>query len=184
MQSINQHADAVKDLQCLGDVTKNMDEIEAAATRFLLAVYGMPQCQNLTEARVLSWERKMGRNVLEPPKLKTLPPTQIAFRENVKRAHLAAATMKFSHNPDPPPLTSTDYGWYKPDGFDILLPIITPEGTKMAPEALIKLIKCGCKSAEPCSTNHCTCRKTNLKCTFLCFCHGCGECRNAPPTTE
>ena len=36
--------------------------------------------------------------------LKSLPPCQIAFRENVKRSHLATATMKFSLSQDPPPL--------------------------------------------------------------------------------
>ena len=50
MQALEKGHGPVKDLQCLGDVTKSIDEIEAAATRFLLAVYGMPQCQNLTEA--------------------------------------------------------------------------------------------------------------------------------------
>ena len=97
------HADVVKDLQCLGDVTKSMNEIEEAATRFILAEYGMSHCQTLTEARVISWKRKMERNVLEPPKLKSLPPTLAAFQENVKRAPLAVATMKYSFNPYPHP---------------------------------------------------------------------------------
>ena len=48
MQALEKGHGPVKNLQCLGDVTKSIDEIEAAATRFLLAVYGMPQCQNLT----------------------------------------------------------------------------------------------------------------------------------------
>ena len=60
--------------------------------------------------------------------LKSLPPTQIAFRGNVKRAHLATATMKFSLSLDPPPLVNTDPGWYPPD-YDILLPVVTLDGS-------------------------------------------------------
>ena len=176
--------EVVKNLQCLGDITKDLREVEEAASNFMLAVYGFSQCSSLTEARVLSWQRKMRRNVLEPPKLKSLPPTQPTFNENVKRAHLAAAVMKHSLQPDPPPLVTTDCGWYKSEGFEVILPVSIPEGTAMAPEALIKLIKCGCKSADPCSKNHCTCRKTGLKCTFLCLCHASDDCRNAPVESE
>ena len=57
MQALEKGHGPVKNLQCLGDVTKSIDEIEAAATRFLLAVYGMPQCQNLTEySHGRNWE--------------------------------------------------------------------------------------------------------------------------------
>ena len=112
-------------------------------------------------------EKKMARNVLEPPKLKSLPPTEVLFRQNVLRAHLAAATMKVCLNPDPPQLITTEFGWYLPEGFDILLPRVTPEGTKMAPDALIKVIKCQCKTDTPCRTKQYTYRKHTLKCTFL-----------------
>ena len=77
----------------------------------------------------------MARNVLEPPKLKSLPPTEIPFRQNVLRAHIVAVIMKGSLNPDPPALSPTDHGRYSPAGHDILLPKVTPEGTKMAPGA-------------------------------------------------
>ena len=122
----------------------------------------------------------MGRIVLEPPKLKSLPPTVAAFQQNVLRAHLAAAIMKGSLNPDPPPLSPNDYGWYTPTGHDMLLPQVTPEGTIMASSALIKLIICGCKNTEPCSTKHCSCNKHSLKCTFLCHCRASDNCKNMP----
>ena len=74
----------------------------------------------------------MARNVLEPPKLKSFSPTEIQYRQNVLRVHLAAATMKGCLNPDPPQLITTEFGWYQLEGFDILLPRVTPEGTNMA----------------------------------------------------
>ena len=76
----------------------------------------------------------MALNVLEPPKLKSLPPTEVLFRQNVLRVHLAAATMKVCLNPDPPQLITTEFGWYSPEEFDIFLPKVNPEGTKMAPD--------------------------------------------------
>ena len=77
------------------------EDIQRASSKFILSCYGLSACADLTEARVRSWERKMGRNVLEPPKLKSLPPTVEAFNQNVQRAHLAASIMKGSLNPDP-----------------------------------------------------------------------------------
>ena len=75
--------------------------------------------------------------------------------------------MKVCLNPDPPQLITTEFGWYSPEGFDILLPRVTPEGTKMAPDVLIKVIECQCKTDTPCRTKQCICRKHTLKCTFL-----------------
>ena len=162
----------------MGDITKDVDTIQKACSWFLLQCYHLPECLDLNEARVRSWEKKMARNVLEPPKLKSLPPTEVSFRQNVLRAHLAAATMTGSLNPDPPQLITTEFGWYLPEGFDILLPRVTPEGTKMAPDVLIKVIECQCKTYTPCRTKQCICRKHTLKCTFLCKCRSTDICNN------
>ena len=122
----------------------------------------------------------MARNALEPPKLCSLPPTDVSFNQNILRAHLAAAIMKSSLRPDPPNLNPEQYGWHCPDGFELLLPVVTPEGTVMAPPALIKLVKCGCKSQSPCFSNRCTCKQNSLRCTFLCICHNGENCNNKP----
>ena len=88
----------------------------------------------------------MQKNSLEAPKLCSLPPTEAAFRENVLRAHYAAAIMKSSLNPDPPTLSPTKHGWYLAEDFHILLPKMMPSDTSIAPNALIKLIKYSCSS--------------------------------------
>lgn len=47
-----------------------------------------------------------------------------------------------------------------------------PAGVALAPEELLKLIKCNCKSELPCSNNRCGCRKTGIGCTVFCVCQG------------
>ena len=65
--------------------------VEAQA--FIWACYNMSDCESLNTARVKVWNNKMRRNALEPPKLSSLPPTELAFRENALRGHLAASIM-------------------------------------------------------------------------------------------
>ena len=47
---------------------------------------------------------------------------------------------------------------------------------KPAPVAVLKLIKCGCKTS---CKGHCSCKKNNLPCTALCKCHN-SDCSNPP----
>ena len=49
------------------------------------------------------------------PKLKSLPPTNEAFQEHVKRAHHhhKVAVWKSAINQEPPNLNPTEYGWIK-----------------------------------------------------------------------
>ena len=174
------YKEIISELKVLGDSTYNISLVQKAATDTTLCHYGLSQCSTLSEARVILWERKMARNAFEPPKLCSLPPTDTSFKENVLRAHLAAAIMKRSLDSDPPNLNPEQYWWYTPEGFDFLLPVVTPEGTDMAPPALIKLVKCGCKSQSPCSNNKCSCKQNSLRCTFLCICHNGDNCNNKP----
>ena len=95
------------DLQVVGDTSLAQAEyykLFDAARKFILKCYNLVNCKTLHEARVVAWEKKMRNNSLIPPKLCAVPPTEMAFRENVLRAHLAAAVMKNSLSPDPPPL--------------------------------------------------------------------------------
>ena len=99
------YKEIISELKVLGDSTYNISLVQKAATDTTLCHYGLSQCSTLSEARVISWERKMARNGLEPPKLCSLPPTDTSFKENVLRAHLAAAIMKSSLDSDPLTLT-------------------------------------------------------------------------------
>ena len=174
------YKETISQLKCLGDISADLNAIHKAAVETTLCHYGMSRFQTLCEARVVSWERKMARNALEPPKLCSLPPTDISFQQNVLRAHLAAAYMKSSLDPDPPNIDPETCGWHSPDGYNFFLPVVTPEGTVMAPPALIKQVKCGCKAQTPCSTNRCSCKQNSLSCTFLCNYHNGENCNNQP----
>lgn len=148
------------------------------ARDFILACYKMSDCDSLDSARVKMWQNKMRRNALDPPKLCSLPPTEIAFRENALRAHLAVVTWRDCLNTDAPVLDPTEHGWYHPEGSTMLLPTVVPPGTPLAPDDLLKVIKCGCCSDKPCATKRCSCKSSGLSCTSFCHCRGQGDCWN------
>jgi hypothetical protein len=150
----------------------------AEARAFILACYNMRDCASLNMARVQVWKNKMKRNSIEPPKLCSLPPTEAAFRENVLRAHMAVAVWRDCLKRDPPALHPTDHGWYHPEGSTMLFPTIVPQATPLAPADLLKLIKCGCCSDNPCSSKRCSCKANGLGCTLFCHCKGEEDCKN------
>ena len=51
-----------------------------------------------------------------------------------------------------------------------------PKGACLAPEELLKLIKCTCHCELPCSAHKCGCRRTGIACTGFCGCHNDGQC--------
>ena len=148
------------------------------ATAFILACYHLSGRMTLTEARVDAWKTKMRKTALEPPKLCSLPPTTPAFRENALRAHYQLAVWRDALHQSPPSLTATDHGWSRVEGHANITPTIVPLGTPLAPMELLKVIKCGCDSNKPCSTNRCGCKAHVMKCTFFCVCRGGDACSN------
>ena len=75
-------------------------------------------------------------------------------------------------------LPPTEWGWeLKENG--ILWPIYTTK--PLAPEDLLKIIKCGCKG--DCNTNRCVCYKNGLSCSDICqTCRGI-SCSNGESAT-
>ena len=51
------------------------------------------------------------KNVTKAPELKSPPPTQEAFEENVKQAHIQTAIWKSALNSEPPALDPVEFGW-------------------------------------------------------------------------
>ena len=47
----------------------------------------------------------------------------------------------------------------------------------------LELLRCGCSTGEPCSSQRCGCNSGHLPCTFFCNCHGGSNCQN-PYNTE
>ena len=107
------------------------------------------------------------RGVISP---EDFPPSVGAAEQHALRAYLQISDWVLL---TPKSLDPLSFGWklienkYIPTGF--LGPI--------APEGLLKLISCGCKSG--CSNDRCSCVKSNLRCLSACS-TCCGvTCENA-----
>ena len=164
-------------LSHLGAEGKCLQEVLSQCTEFILACYSQSKCQTMNEARHRAWASKVSRSTASAPKLPSLPPTDEAFCPNVAPAHFQVYLWKQALNPHPSHLRPTDVGWEVDQNSGDLCPVTVAEGVALAPEELLKLMKCGCKSEMPCSTQWCGCRSSGIVCSIFC---GCQEdaCRN------
>ena len=147
------------------------------ATLFMTACYGQ-KCDTMSNARLTAWAAKTDKGQVSTPRLCSLPPTTEAFVENVKRAHYQASIWRSAKEEDPPELDVEKYGWKKDDVNRSLVPTTIPEAVNLAPDSVLKLIRCGCQSGTSCNSSRCGCRSANLSCTVFCACHD-GGCCNA-----
>jgi len=157
-------------LNLLGAPGHSMESVIQQATSFLSACYGQTDCSTMSETRLKVWLSQTGKGS-STPKLCTLPPTTEAFKENVKRAHYQALVWRSLEAQNPPELDSTEYGWVKDDQNKSLQPVTLPDEVQLAPEMVLRLIKCGCHSTTPCSSRACSCNSANMKCTIFCACY-------------
>ena len=162
----------------LGNTDVPLVDVLEQATAFTLACYGQSKCKSLTEARQKVWTSKVGRSLASAPKLASLPPTTEAFKENVARAHLQIAIWKSSLQQSPPALDPVKYGWCRDAVSKSLTPLTVPDDVSLAPQELLKLIRCSCGGDAPCRTQRCSCNSTNLSCTVFCSCQGGPSCSN------
>ena len=165
-------------LNMIGDVASDLPDAIHQATQFVLACYGQPECGSMTDARHKVWSSKVKRSIAGAPKLQSLPPTDEAFRENVARAHLQVAIWRNAHGHDPPPLDPLQYGWIKEECTNSVVPRGVPEDVALAPNDILKLIKCSCDSVVPCKSKRCSCQIANMACTMFCICQGGKSCYN------
>lgn len=99
-----------------------------------------------------------------------LPPTLGTLIPHTCRAHYMTLVWKSSNKPCTQFPSPTKYYWELKD--DQLRPVYCINAP--APEALLELHKCNCKTG--CKTKSCGCRKNQLACTDMC---GCGDiCQN------
>ena len=148
------------------------------AAKFILACYNMTEKKDLTEARIETWKLKMRERTLEPPKLSSLSPTNVAFRENALRAHHQLIKWRNSLKTTTPMLDPTLHGWKRVERRNTLVPTMVPEGTVLAPKELLKVIQCGCNSKLPCKSMKCGCKSQGLPCTLFCLCKDGSDCCN------
>jgi hypothetical protein len=165
-------------LFAIGDVNADLKSVETQAIKLICASYGKitATCNSMTEYRVKSWRMRTARAGTSSMKLCTMPPTNEAFYENLLRCHFQVAIWKSALDEVPPNLDPLEYGWEQ-DHEDMLIPRTVAAGTLSAPNAILQLIHCKCKSSGPgCRTATCSCSK--LGCTMFCHCEGGGQCQN------
>ena len=98
-------------LSYLGDSNANWPDAVKQATSFMLACYGVPKLDSMTQARANQW--RVGRGSSTMPKLCSLPPKDQAFMEKLKRAHFQICIWKHALNLNVPDLDPIQYGWTK-----------------------------------------------------------------------
>ena len=59
-----------------------------------------------------------------------------------------------------------------------LAPTTVPDNGPLAPDEILKVIKCSCDSATPCKSKRCACQNDNMICTSFCACEGGDGCFN------
>ena len=165
-------------LSNIGDINSSMKEVLAQATAFIVSCYGRPECRSLSEARQKIWSRKFSCSIGAAPKLQSLPPTNEAFAENVARAHLQVAIWKHAIQFDLPDIDPLTHGWTRSNSTISLIPTTVPTHIHVAPDDILKMIKCSCDSVTPCKSNRCGCQSSNMTCTSFCACQGDNGCFN------
>ena len=102
----------------------------------------------------------------------SLPPTSAAAQQHLYRVYLWVQQW-LGHS-----LPPSEWGWKRDE--HTLVAVATDEPA--APQTLLKLVSCACKSG---CGNACGCRKRRLVCSFLslgvlkyvvCLCRGCDGC--------
>ena len=89
-------------LSCLGD-----SNVVKQATSFMLVCYGVSKLDSMTQARSNQWKTSVGRGS------STMPPTDPAFMEKLKRAHFQICIRKHALDLNVPDLDPVQYGWTK-----------------------------------------------------------------------
>ena len=71
--------------------------------------------------------------------------------------------------------------WTNVDGQLFL--VMLPEKVSPVPVDVLHTMKCGCASAEPCSSSRCSCVQAQISCSMFCTCHAEKECSNVHTRT-
>ena len=158
----------------IGNTDVPMDEVLLEATQSVARCYGCASSERMSATRYEVWIGNISkRKVTGAPKLKSLPPTYEAFEQNVRRAHFQVSVWKAALEKDPPEL------WREKDEASrSLLQVTLSVGVALAPMDVLKVIRCGCATDQPCATVRCMCGSAQMSCTIYCGCHGMEECCN------
>ena len=137
-----------------GELPSQVKELE----KFVCQVYCKAGPTTLPELR---WELFRSRNL----EGEMLPPTRASLLPHITRANFMAMRDKSytTSCPDLPPIKEN--GWSEHQGAHVPVMCLSLP----APQAVIELTKCGCKSD---CKGRCGCFKNGIPCTPLCKCFG------------
>ena len=157
-------------LEIMGEQHANISDVLTAGRKFVTFLYKdkQPQC-SMNQLRHTIFVSKK-----QTPKIKSLPPTDPALDEHIKRAHLQTMLWKASDQPVPPDANPSLFGWEIIDG----VPNPCSGVSEVAPPELMKVVACGCGAQNACSRNNCSCKTAGLSCTSFCKCLAQESCNN------
>ena len=144
-------------LPYVSETSRILSEVTAQATPFILACHGQTKCTSLRGGRQKMWAHKVGQSVVGAPKLASLPSTNEAFNENDVCTHIRVAVWRNALQPDPPAIDPAALGWSLEERSKTLIPTTLPSDTPLAPNDLLKLVRCSWSSETPCKTHICGC---------------------------
>ena len=161
-------------LDALGEKEADLSDVITAGHRFISTLYSTgkqrdqhPRSMNLLRHAIFVSKK-------DTPKIKSLPPTDLATYQHILRAHLQTMLWKAADNVGPPPINVSDFGWDTSDG----IPKPRTGVSQVAPPELLKVVACGCNARDACSRNACSCKAVGLSCTAFCKCSAQDCCHN------
>ena len=105
------------------------------------------------------------------PKLCSLPPTDPAFTEKLKRAHLQICIWKQALHLNVPDLHPVQYGWTKDKATKSLAAAVhVPPNTDLSLSYIPELRKWSCSSDPPCVSANCGCKTAVMPCSVFWAC--------------
>lgn len=145
--------------------SNTQEAVIAAGERALVLLYGGKEDDSLNTLRCFKYLQKLStsKSALEP---KRLPPTVSAAQFHSLRTYFQVQVWLTLTDEKSVSICPTDWGWEVKEG--LMFPLYTDAAA--APEDLLHVVKCNCKT--DCATSRCSCRRHGLFCTG-----GCGECR-------
>ena len=158
----------------LGNLTASTEEVTDSCLEFVCLLYGEETTISLNTVRANCFKKRISGKRHLPPKLSSLPPTMAPFRVHCQRANYQVALWEAADDPTPPCLDPLDYGFQLKQST--LCPTFGLESQLPAPDEVLNLVSCSCKTG--CISTQCTCTKMSLTCTVFCKCQGSIECYN------
>ncbi len=136
--------------------TSRKEDVAIVGEQFLLKLYGANKAETLDRYRYIAYNRAISRSSLSSTfKLESLPPTSAAAKQHSYRTY--HTVQQWVGNS----LSPLEWGWQLKE--NCLVP--TESDNPIAPERLLKMVSCGCKSG---CGKQCGCRKLALHCSSLC----------------